>query len=66
MKKNKSLIGILAFVLTYFGLFALLNLIIILIFPIGWNEAVTNPYWLFIYCFVGIGPAIMVVDEVVN
>lgn len=66
MKKNNSILGILAFLGTFFGLFILINLLVVLIFPVTWNEVVTNPYWLFIYFFVGIGPAIMVVDEVVN
>ena len=66
MKKNNSILGILAFLGTFFGLFILINLLVVLIFPVTWNEVVTNPYWVFIYFFVGIGPAIMVVDEVVN
>jgi hypothetical protein len=66
MKKNKSLLGMLAFILTFFGLFTLISLLVVIIFPVSWNDVVTNPYWLFIYFFLGIGPAVMVVDEVVN
>lgn len=66
MKKNTSILGILAFLGTFFGLFALINLLVVIIFPITWNEVVTTPVWLLVYFFLGIGPAIMVTDDVVN
>lgn len=61
MKKTLTAIG--AFLATFFGLFTVINLLVVLIFPVSWNDVVTCPAWCAIYFFVGMLISIMVVDE---
>lgn len=64
MKKTLMAIG--AFIGTFFGLFAVINLMIVLIFPVSWNDVVTCAPWCAIYFFIGTIMSVMVVDSVIS
>jgi len=64
MKKTLMAIG--AFLATFFGLFTVINLLVVLIFPVSWNDVVTCPPWCAIYFFIGMIMSIMVVDEITS
>ena len=63
MKKTLMAIG--AFIATFFGLFTVINLMIVLIFPVSWNDVVTCPGWCAAYFFIGLIMSVMVVDQVI-
>ena len=60
----KALLLVGAFVATFFGLFAVINLFVILIFPVSWNDVVTCPAWVAVYLFAGSCCAGAVVSEI--
>lgn len=64
MKKTLTAIG--AFIATFFGLFSIINLLVVIIFPVTWNQVVTCPGWCACYFFIGMIISIMVVDSVLN
>jgi len=63
MKKTLMAIG--AFIATFFGLFTVINLMVVLIFPVSWNDVVTCPGWCAVYFFIGVIMSVMVVDQVI-
>jgi len=64
MKKTLMAIG--AFLATFFGLFTVINLLVVLIFPVSWNDVVTCAPWCAIYFFIGMIMSIMVVESVIT
>ena len=62
----RTLLLVGAFIATFFGLFAVINVFVVLIFPVTWHDVVTCPGWLACYFFMGIFPSVMVVDELNN
>jgi hypothetical protein len=64
MKKTLTAIG--AFIATFFGLFTVINMMVVLIFPVSWNDVVTCAPWCAIYFFIGVIMSVMVVDKVIT
>ena len=60
---KKTLLCIAAFIGTFFGLFIIINALVVVIFPVSWNDVVTCPAWLVVYFVIGIVTSIMVVEE---
>lgn len=60
----KALLLVGAFVASFFGLFAVINLFVILIFPVSWYDVVTCAPWVAVYLFVGAFCAGAVVTEI--
>ena len=63
---KKLLLSIGAFILTFFGVFTIINVFIVLIFPVSWNDVVTSPGWCVSYFFVGMMLSIAVVNEIID
>jgi hypothetical protein len=63
---KKTLAATFGFLFTYFGVFAIINLLVTLMFPVTWYDVVTCPQWLVSYFFIGLAPAIAVADDLVN
>lgn len=64
MKNVLTSIGV--FLGVFFGLFCVINLCVVLIFPVTWNDVVTCAPWCAIYFFMGMIMSIMVVDNMNN
>lgn len=62
----KTLLGIGVFIGTFFGLFAVINLLVVLIFPVSWNAVVTCPGWCACYFFIGMIASCAMTDEFIN
>ena len=60
MKKFLSSVGV--FLSVFFGLFTIVNLLIVAIFPVSWNDVVTCAPWCAIYFFIGLILSIVAVD----
>ena len=63
---KKTLLAIAAFLGTFFGLFVIINTLVVLIFPVSWNAVVTCPGWCAAYLFIGFILSIAVTDNVIN
>lgn len=63
---KKVLLPIGMFIGTFFGLFAIINLLIVVIFPVSWNDVVTCPGWIVCYFFIGLMVSIAVTDAYVS
>jgi hypothetical protein len=64
MKQFLTAVGV--FVGIFFGLFTVISLLVVTIFPVTWNDVVTCPGWCAIYFFLGLIFSIMGVDAYVN
>lgn len=60
MKSFLKSVGV--FLGTFFGIFAVVNLLIVIIFPVSWNDVVTCPQWCAAYFFIGLICSIAAVD----
>jgi len=60
MKKFLTSVGV--FLGVFFGLFVVINLLIVAIFPVCWGDVVTCPQWCVIYFFLGGIVSIAAVD----
>ncbi len=63
---KKVLLPIAMFIGTFFGLFAVINLLVVIIFPVSWNDVVTCPGWCASYFFIGLIMSIAVTDAYIN
>lgn len=64
MKQFLTATGV--FIGILFGLFIIINLLVILIFPVSWHDVVTCPAWVVIYFIIGVGISIMGVDAYIT
>lgn len=55
-----------AYIATFFGLFSIINLLVVIIFPVTWNQVVTCPGWCGVYMILGTMLSVMVVDSVIK
>lgn len=58
------LLSIGTFLAMFFGLFTIINLLIVLIFPVSWNDVVTFPFWLVVYTIGGSVLSVMTAEKV--
>jgi len=49
----KALLSIVIFLVLWFGIFCIINGMIILIFPVSWNECVTAAPWIAVWGIFG-------------
>lgn len=57
---------IISFVGVILGMFLCLTIFAFFVFPVTWNDLVTNPFWIFVCLVIGFIAAVMVVDELAN
>lgn len=60
MKSFLTSVGV--FLGVFFGLFTVVNLLIVAIFPVSWTDVVTCPEWCVVYFFLGGIVSISAVD----
>ena len=63
---KKTLLSIGLFIATFFGMFVILNMLVVIIFPVTWNEVVTCGPWIAVYTFFGLFLAVAVTDSFIN
>ena len=59
----KALKAIGVFFGTFFGLFVVINTVVVIIFPVSWNDVVTCPGWIVCYFVIGLIASVFTVDS---